>query len=373
MRVFDSYYFNIIDKVSFGETMPYLEKMLSELGISYKGIGFDLYDLTDEAGPKAVEMFPALAKYTFSEKGYGLMSYTENWREGEIYADPADIGDITAMLSKVPEKLQFWFGKLVFGGVKWFEDSDDTIVPELDYTRKYPHKDKPFLLNGIVPLFSRDKSKKLNRVCVCIEVKDEAQVKAAREIIEKMSSYFGEIEQFSRRCVFTEEETESVKSFKKEERTRLRELAKNSLPEPRPHKPWANPHVMPQPDPKLNHVADKFTLDKAFKGTAFSRQKGQPNWLSLYSFTDEHGFLYEAYVQKLTYCITNDFRVWAAVSGCNFSLTSGSIDYYVTEEGESLEILKQFAEFCVKLSEEYGGELAEKFGETPAWYYDRLT
>ena len=32
MRVFDTYYFNIADKVSFQETKPYLDQMLSELG-----------------------------------------------------------------------------------------------------------------------------------------------------------------------------------------------------------------------------------------------------------------------------------------------------------------------------------------------------
>lgn len=47
-------------------------------------------------------------------------------------------------------------------------------------------------------------------------------------------------------------------------------------------------------------------------------------------------------------------------------------DYYVTEDGESLGLLKHFAEFCVYLREEYGKTLAEKFGRTPAWYNEKL-
>lgn len=368
MRIFDKYFFNIIDKVSFGNTLPYLEKMLSESGFSYKGIGFDLYDLTDEAGPKAVEMFPALGKYSFSEKGYGLMSYTENWREGEIYADPKDSEDIAALFSRVPDTLKFWFGKSIIGGVKWFEDSDDRIAPDPDYGRRFPQKDVPFSLNGITQVFSRDGYKKVNQVQVCIEVKDGAQARAAREIIAALSPYLGKPEHFSRTSVFTEEENEQFTALSHEENQRLNELAQSGLPEPRKHKPWENPHIMPQPDPKLLHAADKYTTDKAFKGTAFKRQKGQPNWLHLYTCTDRRGFLYKAYIQKLTYCITNDFRVWVEISGCNFSLQMHSIDYYVTEEGESLEILKQFAKWCEELCGEYGDRLAERFGETAGWF-----
>lgn len=377
MRVFDSYYFNIIDKVSFGETMPYLEKMLSELGVSYQNIAFILYDVRKDAQKKALEKLPSLGKYSFSvdRDQYGLCSYRTNWREGDIYADKADRDDIFVLFSKVPRPFNFSFGHLILDGINWFPDSENIISAADDwiYNRTYPPASAlPFFSNSITQYRDFEDGKKINLISVCVDVTDKDKPRNSRAVIEKLIPYLGEPQKFSRKCSFSREEKERFNALKREEQRLFSELAKNSLPEPRQHKPWANPHVMPKPDPKLNHVADKFTLEKAFKGTAFTRQKGQPNWLSLYSFTDEHGFLYEAYVQKLTYCITNDFRVWAAVSGCNFSLTSGSIDYYVTEEGESLEILKQFAKFCVKLSEEYGGELAEKFGETPAWYYENL-
>lgn len=377
MRVFDSYYFNIIDKVSFGKTLPYLEKMLSETGLSYKNTAFDLNDIYDGPQKKALSIFPAMEKYAFfnNEQGngyWGLRSYSANWRDGEIYVDKADEGDVYALFSKVPHTFGFSTGDLILDGVNWFSDSNDALGVDWSYRLDFPvTATLPFYSNRVVQYRTYGDGRKMNRVSVCIEVTDKDRPQNSRAVIEKLIPYLGEYTGFSRKCIFSIEETGRFKAFEKEERTRLRELAKKSLPEPRQHKPWANPNVVPKPDPKLNHVADKFTLDKAFKGTVFTRQKGQPNWLSLYSFTDEHGFLYEAYVQKLTYCITNDFRVWMAVSGCNFSLTSGDIDYYVTEEGESLEILKQFAEFCVKFSEEYGGELAEKFGETPAWYYDK--
>lgn len=371
MRVFDSYCFNIIERASFKDAKPYLEKMLSETGFSYKGIGFDLYDLTGEAGPEALKMLPALEKYSFSYKGYGLMSYKENWRDGEIYADPGDNDDITALFSNVPQKFKFWFGKLVFGGVKWFEDSDDTIAPDYDCKDKFPKKDMPFDLNGISVTFSKDHYKKGTDVCVCIEITNEEQAHRSVKIIEKLVPYLGEPYYHYRRSVFTEEEAKRLKDVKAEERKQLTEFMQNALPVPREPKPWSQPNIMPPPDPKLPHVADSYTLNKAFKGTGFEKEKGQPNWLSVYVCTDEHGFRYEANIQKLTYCIRNEFRIWMVVSGYNFSLKTNDIQYYVVQDGESLEILKKFAEQCENLRKEYGAQLAEKFGDTPAWFNEK--
>ena len=120
----------------------------------------------------------------------------------------------------------------------------------------------------------------------------------------------------------------------------------------------------------MPHVADTPTLINAFKVTELKKQKGQPNWLSVYAFTDEHGFLYEANIQRIS-CIHNEFRVWIVVSGNNFSLQTNMITYDVVQDGESLEILKKFAEWCDDLRKEYGSRLAEKFGDTPAWFNEK--
>lgn len=366
MRVFDIYYFNIIEKVSFGQTMPYLEKMLSELGFSYQNIAFTLYDVIKDAQKKALEKLPSLGKYSFSivRDEYGLCSYRTNWREGDVYADKADHDDIFVLFSKVPRPFNFSFGHLILDGINWFPDSENIIGAADDwiYRRSYPPASElPFFSNSITQYRDFEDGKKINLISVCVDVTDKDRPRSSRAVIEKLIPYLGEPQRCSRKCSFSREERERFNAFEKEEQRHFSELAKSELPVP---KNIAS-------DTKLTHVADKFTLDKAFKGTAFTRQKGQPNYLHLYSFTDERGFLYEAYTQRLEVGI-NSFRVWVKILGYNFELSSREIDYKVTEEGESLEILKQFAEFCVKLSKEYGGALAEKFGETPAWYYENL-
>lgn len=372
MRVFDSYFFNIIDKVSFGKTLPYLEKMLSETGLSYKNTAFKLYAIYEGPQKKALAEFPALEKYSFfnNEQGighWGLWSYSENWRDGEMYVDKADVSDVYALFSKVPHTVNFSSGELILDGINWFMDSDDTLDADWDYCLNYPMTaEPPFRSNRIIQY-----GIKMNCISVCIEVTDKGKLRNSRTIIEKLSPYLDEPYRCSRKCTFSSEETERFKAFETEERRRLTKLAEDSLPVPKQHKPWADPHVLPQPDPKLPHVADSYTLGKAFKGTGFEKEKGHPNWLSVYVCTDEHGFRYEANIQKLTYCTTNDFRVWVNISGYNFNIETDMKDYYVTEVGESLGILKQFTELCVRLREECGTQLAEKFGDTPAWFNDK--
>lgn len=66
VRVFDSYGFNIIDKVRFGQTKPYLEKMLSELGYTYSNLGFSLQSHIDTPlCEKVIQKFPSLQKYNY--------------------------------------------------------------------------------------------------------------------------------------------------------------------------------------------------------------------------------------------------------------------------------------------------------------------
>lgn len=378
MRVFDTYYFNIADKVSFSKTKPYLEKMLTDLGFAYKNIGFTLYDLREDTQKKALAKLPQLEKYKFfsHEEGnypeWGFTSCTENWREGELHADKADDEYISALFSKIPHTLNFAFGYMLLDGINWFPDSVDTIAADADCRYKLPTTNwLPFRSNHIEQFRDFDDGRKYNRISVCIEVTDKDRPRDSKAVIEKLMPYLGEPQKFERKCVFPKEEAERFKALAREECERLSELAKSTLPESKPHKPWTDPQAVPPPDPKLPHVADKFTLDKAFKNTGFVRQKGQPNWLSLYSYTDERGFIYDAYVQKLSYFISNDFRVWLEISGCNFKIATREKDYYVTEDGESLEILKKFSEFCVNLRGEFAGELAEKFGDTPEWYNEK--
>lgn len=109
-------------------------------------------------------------------------------------------------------------------------------------------------------------------------------------------------------------------------------------------------------------------MKKAFAETGFMHKKGNPGWLGEYDCRDSHGYLYKAFVQKLSDGCS--FRVWLEISGCNFN--TGYLDapdYCMQEEGESFPIIREFALLCAKIRDEYGDKLAADFGDTPKWYY----
>ena len=374
MRVFDCYGFNIIDKVAFKETRPYLDKMLSELGYGYKNLMFSLEGSIYRTAlvDKVLAKYPALQKYFFYDNTFGvkepyISSITENWREGKIYADREDWNDISEVFSKIPRPFNFAPAKLFLSGINWYPDSDDSLA--LDYSRsqgRYPTPDA-FIFNCIQQWREYDDGRKWNTVGVNIEVTAEPEPRDSKGIIERLIPYLGEPTSSTRVCIFPQEELLRLQSLEKSHRERLDRIAKDELPSPLPWERTIDDSGVWIIDAPIRHIADKPTLNAAFAGTGFERHtENTPSWLKLYACTDSHGFLYKAYVQKLS--SGTEFRFDLDVSGYNFEVGLFSKDYHVTREGESLEILRQFAQLCVKIRDEYSAELAKDFGDTPAWY-----
>lgn len=372
MRVFDTYYFNIIDKVSFKDTKPYLEKMLREQDFSYKNISFMLYDLRKETLEKVFTKIPNLRKYEFMEDGsgmpdYGVTSIRENWKAGEVHADQADEEDISLLFSKIPRPYNFPFGKLILDGINWLSDSDDSIaVTNWDYGRDcFPTVETPpFLSNRIMQFRFYNDGKKNNTICITIEVTGEDGILDSLPIIQKLEPYIGKFYSFVRECTFERKEYLKNRKLQEKHCEIIKEIGDVVMPEShfqeRLSRAIGSDTVIP-------HVADKFTLNKVFKGTRFEREKGQPNWLHLYSYIDPNGFKYAAYIQKIS--LGNEFRCWIDISGYNFCINYEHEDYIVEKEGESLEILKDFTAFCDKMVDEYSEKLKCDFGVTPEWYY----
>ena len=376
MRVFDTYSFNIADKAQFKDARPYLENMLAECGYSYQKIGFALGCHNTDTVRKIEEKFPALKKYYYFQRDRGwdrrtFSSFSENWRDGDLYAEPQDWQDIFDLISKIPRPYRMT-GDLILDGVNWFEDSDPAVM--INYAHgnndQYP-VGIPFYSNRVKLSREYDDGLKRTNVSICIDVTDGAGIRSSKPVIDRLIPFLGEPYYQARTCLVPKEELEARKEKLKVHRPALEQLARDMLP----------PSILEQQAANLKpydgyggnlvlHVADKITMNKAFKGTGFEREKGGPSWLQTYSCKDQHGYLYEACAQKLTY--SNRFRIWLTISGYNFGVSlPGSVgnDYAVPEEGQSLEILRQFAALCVKVREEYAEKLYRDFGDTPEWYY----
>ncbi len=379
MRVFDTYYFNIADKVSFQETKPYLDRMLSELGYRYTDIAFMLIENPYAFGAKPkptdklFKAMPGMKKYYFTESGpsiteTGVTSFHADWWDGHIHADRGDWDEIARTFAGVPRTFRFLSGKLILDGVNWFDDSDSSLaVSDWDDDRKSNPLRVSFLSNQIMQMSSFGEGRKRNTIIVTIEVTSSDGIRASRPVIEKLEPWLGKPYRTAisndtvwRQYTFAKDEFARQKALCLLHDKALERAGELALPK--------SPHTIGNiPDKKLEHVADRYATEKAFKDTGFTRVKGQPNWIHLYSSTDENGFLYEANVQKLTGM--NAFRCWIEVSSCNFGVHSDPFkDYYVSEEQQSADILKAFADFCVWVRDSYGEKLLKDFGKKPAWY-----
>lgn len=369
MKVFDTYSYNIADRVAFPEAGAYLRRMLEELGYGFEGLAFTLCLRNDKSVKTLAGCFPALQKYCGSwnfrhSTHYGATSFMVDWRQGGIYADAEDWDDILAAYAQAQRQIGFPTGVLLFNGVKWFADSDAAICPDLYVPQDLIRTSHlPFLSNGVRLLREYDDGNRRCSVLVSIDVTDDPEPRSSTEIVERLGPWLGEPLKSSRYCLLSKEEKEGLVSNPAKEAqysNTLKALAARELPEP-----TKNGKYLVREN-RIKHVADAYTLKRAFRSTGFEILKEPPNWMHTLACLDAHGFRYRAKVQKVSYC--NIFRIWFSVSGQNFRIGCGCGEFEVTREGESLEILRDFAAFCVKVREEYGLELARDFGDTPAWY-----
>lgn len=391
MRVFDTYYYNIIDKVRYKETKPYLEKMLQELGLSYRQLAFMLSDLRENVNEKVFLKYPELKKYEYVENKHGLSSYgmtsvRENWAKGECYVAPGDIEDVSAVFSKIPNPFNYPFGELVLDGIDWFEGEGQSAageskqqniaVEDWESENQAVLNNLPYVSNRIKQSRFYNDGRKYNNVSVTIEVtipeqgENQSDVKDSGMVIHRLKEYLGEHHGFSRKCIFDKEEIQKHRELCKKHSKKLKELGDTALPktERTAQTMFSGLEVVDG-----SNISDKFTvvdksmLNRIFKGSGFVREKGTPNLLHKYSCEDDNGYKYEAYIQKISY--SNEFRCSVEISGYNFRIEYTHEDYVVLE-GEAADILKEYVKFCEKLVKEYSLEIKKDFGMTPTWYHE---
>lgn len=366
MRVFDIYWFNIADKVKFKDTQPYLKNMFAELGMRWSDLAFSVNCVSgDTVISKVLEKFPKLQKYCRPvEYGSMLCSYTKNWSSGELFADKEDYDGIFTLLSKIPRPFNIPFGHILLNGVNWF--GEEPVVPAADPDWEGADfsmlSNVHYYSNYIAQHRSYNDGLKYNSISVCIETTCAPEPHDSSAVIEKLIPYLGKPVGASTKCVFSKEESGRYHELSEKHSESIQSFMKSTLPDTKKY-PFTPNYTAPIP-----HLADIPTMKKAFAGTDFTHKKGNPGWLGEYDCLNSHGHLYRAYIQKLSDGCS--FRVWLEISGYNFKTRRlAELDYCMKEEGESMQILREFALLCAKIRDEYGDMLAADFGDTPEWYY----
>ncbi len=130
-EIFDTYWFNIADKVKFKDSQPYLKNMLAELGLSWSNLAFSASTVPgDSVIARILEKFPKLEKYYHSTENVPtICSYTESWFSGELFSDKSDYDDVFTLFSKIPRPLNIPFGHILLNGVNWLGEESSSPVP----------------------------------------------------------------------------------------------------------------------------------------------------------------------------------------------------------------------------------------------------
>nr|MCR5122803.1 hypothetical protein [Ruminococcus sp.] len=358
MRVFDRYYFNIADRVKFADDKQYIENMLSELGLCYKRLAFGLevMEFDEEKVKRAMERFPSLEKYFFDAKTGGcytpgLTSLTSDVSGEKLFADPADIADIAALYSGIPQEFDIDDSYIMYEGIDWFGEGSRNERIALNYRRYRADevfRTDMFYCDSITQFRNRMFGWN-NCIAVDIDVTADDEPRSSAEIVKRLTPYLGDKTNYERLCLFSAEERAHNKERERVFRDRLKALGDSELPSAEdPTMKYSTGSAS-----FISDMTDRAVLEEVFAGSGFVRDDSRSVlYFCFYKCTDEHGFTYEAAVtQSNTHSI---FDVGISIESYNFNIGYTHADYEVKTRVEALVILRQAVSFFIKVREQLG-------------------
>lgn len=375
MRVFNSFTFDISGKVKFPALMPYIVNMISELGLSYRNIGFRIHDGAVERLMRSEpETFSSLEKYFVpaekNEQGTGalLTSFRENWTKGDIYIGPGDSEAVFGLFVKIPKPYRLDSCILRLDGIDWYGGGDisPAVKSRAAYRLKIPTTSYlPFMCSGIT---LKHDSYAVGNVTVEIETTAEPEPRGTQDILRKLEPYLGDPVFSAGSCMFAPEEYERFAVLRKSYEKRMSQLL-SELGAVSPYKETAvfGDMLMPK-------VCGKQMTTPYFKKIGFEPvkhpRKGSLPGIFEYVRYDAHNFRYRARFNKLPH--NNILGFHFQITGCNFDIIPfyGEARFAYKTKEEAEEILQKLAEYTDYVYSHIGDDLASDFGDTPAWYKD---
>ena len=378
MRVFDTYTFNIADKVKFKDTKKYLDRMLAELGLNFKEVAFTFKRFMTSID-QLVEKYPNLEKYRYPYFQFNgeeiLTSLTPEWLDGELYAGKEDWDAIFEIASKVPRGYNVQ-PTIKMDQIDWYGEGakEPAITPQQFYVgNALLCSHSPVDNSGIEMIREYDHGNKYNMVRVTVEATKgdgsaAEQPRDTADILAKLTPYLGMPTYTVRVCRFKPEEHRLYETYQAEcGRLLIDRLQQAYQKEKDAYRGEDWRDVLNKPF--VPNLADKKKLKAAFKGTDFvmGDRKGLLPGMNRVVCIDQHNFRFEVMTDR-TQSSPDYFYFYFEISGYNFHIRSMQNTVYASSEEEAVEKLSELAAFCVRLKDEFGELLAEKFGDTPGWY-----
>lgn len=367
VRVFDEYVYNIADKVKFKDTLKYLENMMQDCGLQYQDILFH-FDGYPSALNKVHETYPELSKYYFTEFKSNdkiFTSITPNWADGEIYADPEDWATIFSIISKVPRGFNL-FPTITFDKIDWYgEGIREAALNVTRWSKGHAMSchTRNVINNQIIMQREYDDGNKYNRVSVVVEATTGDEPRDTSDIIKKLEPYLGQpYVILNGICRFSMEENKLLEERELTCTKILRRMIDDVYQREQTSDDTWNGGFIP-------NLANKKKIDKAFRETDFvsGDRQGLDSGMNHVLCVDKHNYQFEILFDR-TQTSPNYFYFYIYVKGYNFSIRNIQNRIYASSEADAMNKLYMFADFCMKLKDEFGIILEKNFGCTPEWY-----
>ena len=369
MRIFDIYTFNVANIIKIKDTKKYIYKMLKDMRLRYEEISFTIESFMTDI-EKVVEKHPNLAKYRYYYEPFRtnvLTSLAPEWNRGDVYAKAEDRNAIFDVFSKIPRGFNVT-GSIILHHIDWYgEGKKELAIGGNEFAREKANICDAYsdsvLSSSIHIMRQFDDGNKFNRLKVIVEATSDGVPRNTKEIIKKLEKYIGKPENYIRRCVFGDEQTKHFQKLQEDACKLLTERIKEE------YQIDQNEYVKRMSDPFIPALVDKKMIAKSFADTGFSivsNNKTVPGANALRNI-DGHNFLYEVLIDRTQIC-QSFFRFYIFIRGYNFQIGNTQDVIYADSREEAAQKLSQLAEYCVKLREEFGEYLSEKFGDTPKWY-----
>lgn len=369
MRVFDHYCYNIADKVSRKDTVSYLEKMLADLGTCYQDISFNIDLIMRKELTDLIKAFPALGDYYFYHDPYRrkiLTSLTPEWDKGQIYANDEARAAVLEIFSKIPRGYNI-SGKLMLHKIDWFGEGVREPMLKTNFDNGRASICGDYCVADSAIIIERDfGGNKINRIELIIEATTDGEPRDTKELVGRLEEYLGKPEGSRRECCYTKEQNELFAKHKEEVNSLMCQAIDDRYADDR------REMVDHMGDAFIPALVDKKMIKKAFAGTGFEfpkTRKGALPGMNSICCKDKHNFKYEVTIDRTQNCPAF-FYIYIFVMGCNFSIRNFQDVIVATSREEAEKKLSEFAAFTCELRDWLGGILAERFGDTPAWFFE---
>ncbi|MFA6308648.1 MAG: hypothetical protein WC677_02735 [Clostridia bacterium] len=370
MRVFESYSFNLKDKVKFKDTKEYIDQLLFNNNIKYDHIGFGFsYGDFD----KLLSKYPSLGKYlkhSINPFNDELSSVPLKWGDKlNLHVEKEDEKFINEICKRIPRPYNFGFITILLDHVHWFQNI--SILPACNVdVRPSGFSFDSYNSNSICLQKQFDYGNKYNVVTAKIErTKSFDELTDISDFVKKFLDSLGKPTGQHLFCCLENDEKQA-KIYADHEFNEIREQSNRKDI----FKEFGIPH--PETIEGIhNRVLEELQLPKGISPKKAMVQQGKEYGYQYKKFfagqyimqkTNVNNHIFQ--IEFSTIPLTCKFEASVLIKGYNFTHYFTCNQTMIKQQSDAEIFIKKVFEYAHIIEEEYSDMLLELYGKTPKWF-----